>query len=82
METETIDKLFLELSQFSKAKTGREIQLEKRVELLTDLLASARAIAERQGADTMWRRFADRLAEAGIGAVTARLFKILPSDLE
>lgn len=28
-ETETIDKLFLELSQVSKAKTGRELALEK-----------------------------------------------------
>jgi hypothetical protein len=29
METETIDKLFLELSQVSKAKTERELQLER-----------------------------------------------------
>jgi len=28
METTTIDKLFLELSQFTKAKTSREIELE------------------------------------------------------
>jgi hypothetical protein len=27
-ETETIDKLFLELSQFTKAKTAREIKLQ------------------------------------------------------
>ena len=26
-ETETLDKLFLELSQFTKARTGREINL-------------------------------------------------------
>lgn len=29
METETIDKLYLELSQFTKAKTGRELALER-----------------------------------------------------
>jgi 2-methylisocitrate lyase-like PEP mutase family enzyme len=29
METETIDKLFLELSQVTRAKTAREIELEK-----------------------------------------------------
>lgn len=29
METEMIDKLFLELSQVSKAKTERELQLER-----------------------------------------------------
>ncbi len=28
-ETETIDKLFLELSQFSTAKTHKEIELER-----------------------------------------------------
>ena len=32
METEAIDKLFLELSQITKAKTQREIALEKMVE--------------------------------------------------
>lgn len=31
MKTETIDKLFLELSQVTKAKTAREIQLEKAI---------------------------------------------------
>lgn len=29
METETIDKLYLELSQISSAKTRRELELEK-----------------------------------------------------
>lgn len=29
METDAIDKLFLELSQFTNAKTGREAQLER-----------------------------------------------------
>lgn len=29
METEVIDKLFLELSQVTKAKTGRELALER-----------------------------------------------------
>lgn len=33
-ETETIDRLFLELSQFSKAKTRRELELEREVERL------------------------------------------------
>jgi hypothetical protein len=34
METEIIDKLFLELSQVSKAQTWREIELERRVHAL------------------------------------------------
>ena len=45
MELETINKLYLELSQFVTAKTDRERRLE-------DLLTSARVIARRHGADT------------------------------
>lgn len=33
-ETETIDKLFLELSQFAHAKTVRELQLEAKIKEL------------------------------------------------
>lgn len=73
MELETINKLFLELSQFATAKTKRELQLE-------DLLRSARAIAERNGENTHWIRFSEAVADAGIGSVTAKVFKVLPSD--
>lgn len=38
METEIIDKLFLELSQITKAKTKREIELEKDVEQLMNII--------------------------------------------
>ena len=75
METEVIDKLFLELSQVTKAKTAREIELE-------ELLRSACCIAERQGADTNWQRFIDSVNKAGLNGVTARTYKILPSDKE
>ena len=34
METETIDKLFLELSQFTRAETGKELQLKQALKLL------------------------------------------------
>lgn len=73
VELETINKLYLELSQIATAKTARELELE-------DLLTSARAIAERKGDDTAWERFSERLGEAGIGSVTAKVFKVLPSD--
>jgi hypothetical protein len=80
MERDTINKLYLELSQFATAKTARESDLEARVAELEDLLTSARAIAERNGVDTAWARFSQRLAKAGIGAVTPKVFKVLPSD--
>jgi hypothetical protein len=53
-----------------------------RIEQMEALLESAHLIARRQGADTAWDRFAESLEKAGIGYVTARTYKILPSDLE
>lgn len=52
---------------------NREAELE-------DLLVSARAIAEREGLDTAWERFSNRLKAAGIGSITAKTFRVLPSD--
>jgi hypothetical protein len=75
MQLETVNKLYLELSQFATAKTARELELEC-------LLESARIIARRRGEQTAWDRFDARLANAGIGGVTARPFKVLPSDDE
>jgi hypothetical protein len=75
MTTETIDKLFLELSQVTTAKTKREIELEA-------LLSSARCIAQRKGEETHWERFDDSIAKFNISSITARTYKILPSDNE
>lgn len=50
MELETVNKLYLELSQVATAKTKRELELE-------DLLRSAHAIAVRKGESTAWERF-------------------------
>ena len=75
MELETVNRLYLELSQFATAKTQRELDLE-------DVLTSARAIAERKGEGTHWERFSNRIGQLGIGSVTAKTFRILPSDVE
>lgn len=75
MELETINKLYLELSQVATAKTARELELE-------DALRSARAIAQRNGEGTHWRRFAARINELGIGSVTPKTFRVLPVDAE
>lgn len=71
--TETIDKLYLELSLITTAKTAREMLLE-------DLLISAHAIALRRGEGTAWRRFAAQLKANGIGSVTPKTFRILGDD--
>ena len=38
MDTETIDRLFLELSQFTKARTARELALEVEVARLKEIV--------------------------------------------
>jgi hypothetical protein len=73
MELETVNKLYLELSQVTTAKTARELELE-------ELLSSARTIAQRKGAATAWDRFDAAVAKAGVSAITAKVFKVLPSD--
>ena len=52
---------------------------EKRME---ELLMSAAAIAGRRGVDVAWDRFAASIRDEGIGAITARTYRVLPSDRE
>lgn len=54
-------------------KTDRESVLE-------ELLRSACAIAERQGAGTAWDRFAASVHAVGLNGITARTYRVLPSD--
>ncbi len=55
--------------------TKRELELE-------ELLRSAHAIASRKGVGTAWERFAESVAKAGIGNITARTYRTLESDIE
>jgi len=73
MELETINKLYLELSQVVTAKTKRELELE-------DLLRSAHCIALRKGEGTAWERFATSIQNAGVGSVTARTYRVLEGE--
>ena len=43
MITETMDRLYLEISQFTSARTGREIALQARVDELVGRLETAEA---------------------------------------
>lgn len=70
------------LDALNNLPVTEHVTLRERVIELSDLLASARAIAQRKGEDTAWERFDERLNGAGIGSVTAKVFKVLPSDLE
>lgn len=56
---------------FSKRETGLE-----------ELVRSACAIAERKGAGTAWGRFVASARSFGLNGVTARTYRILPSDIE
>ena len=56
-----------------QTKTPREAALE-------ELLRSACAIAARHGAGTAWDRFSASAWELGINGITARTYRVLPSD--
>ncbi len=64
------------LDQAGRELAGARLQIES----LQDLLSSARVIAQRNGEDTAWQRFDERIASLGIGTITAKTFKVLPSD--
>ena len=64
METETIDKFFLELSQVTKAKTAREIQLETALEDANGMCRSAMAVVKREGNATNWEALNARMEES------------------
>lgn len=57
----------------SSSKTDRETELE-------ELLRSACAIADRKGAATAWGRFAASIHAVGLNGITARTYRVLPSD--
>jgi hypothetical protein len=57
------------------ATTAREQALE-------ELVRSACAIAERKGASTAWDRFTASAGALGLNGVTARTYRVLPSDAE
>lgn len=92
MQLDTINKLYLELSQVATARTARELEMEAKLQLadevyarmlqLEDLLRSARAIAERRGENTAWETFDNRVASFGIGNVTPKVFKVPVEDSE
>lgn len=49
---------------------------------MADLLRSACAIAEREGAGTHWGRFIASIHKLGLSGITARTYRVLPSDVE
>ena len=55
METEMIDKLFLELSQITTAKTDRELQLTRLLNMVLDAWAKD-GISDRIGHSQLYNR--------------------------
>lgn len=54
----------------------------EREQALEELVRSACAIAERKGASTAWGRFLASAQGLSLNGITARTYRILPSDLE
>jgi hypothetical protein len=52
-----------------------------RIVELEELVCSACAIADRKGAGTAWDRFLASAAKLHLNGVTARTYRVLPSDL-
>lgn len=59
---------------------ARQLAADARTRELEDLLRSACAIADRRGAGTAWERFSASIRELGLNGVTARTYRVLPSD--
>ena len=57
MEIETINKLYLELSQVATATTKREQQLIESLKSANSVLRSAKSIADRNGVSSDWVSF-------------------------
>lgn len=55
---------------------------DSRLKELEDILVSVRAIAQRNGDDVAWNLLDQRIALLGIGAVTPRVFRHEPIELE
>ena len=55
---------------------------DQREEELENLLRSACAIADRKGTDTAWERFGNSIRKVGLNGITARTYRVLPSDTE
>lgn len=57
MELETINKLYLELSQIATARTSGEEELLRALRKANEMLRSAYQIASRKGKETNWESF-------------------------
>lgn len=76
IDLEVTNKLFLELSQITTAKTAKEIFLEELLLEANDVLRTSMAIAERDGLDTGWEPFRRKLRK-----VLEKQHKILYPDI-
>lgn len=79
-ETDTIDLLFLELSQFTKATTRKELELQDALREANDICRSMHSIAERAGRKTNWVAFHAKLTKV-LKAQHKILFPSPPSPL-
>lgn len=78
MELESVNKLYLELSQVVTAQTAREKQLLDALKDACSKLGSAHEIANRNGEDTNWPAFRNQVA---ISLTTLRLILYPPKTV-
>lgn len=64
LETDTIDRLFLELSQVTRARTNRDMAFELALREAHNVCRSMHAIVDRKGKETNWGSFKNILEDA------------------
>lgn len=64
LETDTIDRLFLELSQVTRARTNRDMDFEFALREANEVCRSMHAIVDRKGKETNWGSFKNILEDA------------------
>ncbi len=68
-------------SRFARNAESNNCEVSNQAEMV-ELLRSAHNIALRKGEDVAWERFAESIANIGIGPVTARVYKVLQHEKE
>lgn len=83
MQTETLDRLYLEWSQFTKAKTRRELELEKAIEAAYGALwhdTSKTSEQARFARGVLMLLLTNEGRERGIAAAISTFGQPAPSD--
>lgn len=61
METETLDRLYLEWSQFTRARTGREIRMHAALKAALEIYAGSEGFLSETAAEEYQKRIIEQM---------------------